>query len=327
MKNSKEHGVRFAAHVKKLRKSTSPPEMDDPVEVLVYSQLLWESTSSKADEAWSCLSKEMLDWHELRVSTPGEIAEMCRDTSELAMERGKRLKLMLNHLYQRHHEVAMDPEFEHGKRDLRESIESLDGMTPFVSARWLLLCGDIGDVPIDDQLCWMLSNAECVDESATLAEVAAWVCRQVRSDHALDVHSTLQAWVNGQSDTVARKRAKVAQAAVRGAKRVRTKALADRAEAQQNAKAKKAEAPRRAAAKKAAAEQAAIEAEKRAAERQVAAAARKAAPRKKAPARKSATPKRDVAVKKRVTKKKVTKNDVTRKTASKKKTRSTSRKR
>jgi hypothetical protein len=344
VKNSKEHGVKFAAHVKKLKKSSYPPEMDDPVEILIYSQLVWESTSSKADEAWSWLAEEALDWHELRVSTPAEIAQMCRDTSELALERGKRLKMMLNHLYQRHHEVTMAPEFEHGKRDLRESIESLDGMTPFVAARWLLLCGDIGDVPIDDQLCWMLSNAECVDESATLIEVATWVGRQVKSDQALDVHATLQAWVNGQSDAVSKKRAKAVQTAVRAAKRVRAKALADRAEAQKIAKEKKAEAARRAAAKKAAAEQAAIEAEQRAAARQAAAAAKKAAPKKKAPAKKKVTKKavskkkvpkkkpstkkkvtkKKPSAKKKVTKKKVTKKKTAKKPASKKK-RSTSR--
>ena len=344
MKNSKEHGVKFAAHVKKLKKRVSPPEMDDPVNVLVYSQLLWESTSAKADEAWACLVKELLDWHELRVSTPGEIAEMCLDTSDLALERGKRLKLMLNHLYQRHHEVTMVPEFEHGKRDLRESIESLDGMTPFVSARWLLLCGDIGDVPIDDQLCWMLSNADCVDESASLGEVSAWIGRQVRSDHAHKVHATLQAWVNGQSDAVSKKRAKADQTAARVAKRVRTKSIANRAEAQETAKAKKAEAARRAAAKKAAAEQAAVEAEQRAAERQAAAAARKAepkkkpVPKKKAAAKKKVTkkkalPKKKAVAKKKVArkktaKKKVTKKKTTKKSASKKKkTRSKARKR
>ncbi len=343
MKNSKEHGVKFTAHVRKLKKSSYPPEMDDPVEVLVYSQLVWESTSPKADEAWTHLSSGVLDWHELRVSTPAEIAEMCRDTSDLAMERGKRLKMMLNHLYQRHHEVTMVPEFEHGKRDLRESIESLDGITPFVAARWLLLCGDIKVVPIDDQLCWMLSNAECVDESATLTEVAAWVCRQIRSDHAFDVHATLQAWVNGQSDAVAKKRLKATQTAARGAKRSRAKAIADRGEAQRIAKEKKAEAARRAAAKKAAAEQAAIEAEQRAAERQAAAAAGKTTSKKKSPAKKKipakktpakkkvtkkkAPAKKKVTKKKASEKKKVTKKKVAKKSASKKKTRSTSRKR
>jgi DNA polymerase III gamma/tau subunit len=316
VKNSKEYGVKFAAHVKKLKKSCDPPEMDGPLEVLVYSQLLWESTSAQADTAWDGLNEVMGDWHELRVSTPAEVAEACHDTSVLAFERAKRLKLMLNHLYQRHHDVTMTPEFEHGKRDLRESIESLDGMTPFVASRWLLLCGDIGDVPVDDQLCWMLANAGCIAESASVADVAVWVCRQVKGDRALTVHSTLQAWVNGQSEAALKKRSKEESSAETVAKRARTKSIASRNAAQQVAKKKKAEAVARAAAKKAAAEQAAIEAEQRTLEREAAAASMKKASKKKvakkAPSKKNIT-------KKKVTKKKVTKKKVAKKSSSKKK--------
>ncbi len=330
MKNSKEYGVKFAAHVKKLKKSCDPPEMDGPLEVLVYSQLLWESTSAQADTAWDGLNEVMGDWHELRVSTPAEIAEACHDTSALAFERAKRLKLMLNHLYQRHHEVTMTPEFEHGKRDLRESIESLDGMTPFVASRWLLLCGDIGDVPVDDQLCWMLANAGCVEESASVADVAVWVCRQVKGDRALTVHSTLQAWVNGQSEATLKKRSNEESAAQSVAKRARTKSIASRKAAQQVAKKKKVEAAARAAAKKAAAEQAAIEAEQRALEREAAAASMKKASKKKvakkAPSKKKVTKKKVAkkttkkkVAKKSSSKKKVTKKKVTKKSPSKKK--------
>lgn len=334
MKNSKEYGVKFAAHVKKLKKSCDPPEMDGPLEVLVYSQLLWEATSAQADTAWIGLQEVMGDWHELRVSTPVEIAEACHDTSVFAFERAKRLKLMLNHLYQRHHDVTMTPEFEHGKRDLRESIESLDGMTPYVASRWLLLCGDIGDVPVDEQLSWMLANVGCVEESVSVADVAVWVCRQVKSDHALAVHNTLQAWVNGQSEAVLKKRTKEESTARSAASRARTKSIAGRKVAQQVAKKKKIEAAARAAAKKAAAEQAAIEAGQRAIEREAAAAKKKTASKKKvakkAPVKKKvakkATAKKKVAkkapvqkkaAKKAPAKKKVTKKKVAKKTAKK----------
>lgn len=316
MKNSKEYGVKFASHIKKLKKSCDPPEMDGPLEVLVYSQLLWESSSAQADKAWDGLKAVMGDWHELRVSTPPEIAEASHDTSELAFERAKRLKLMLNHLYQRHHEVTMTPEFEHGKRDLRESIESLDGMTPFVASRWLLLCGDIGDVPVDNQLCWMLANAGCIDESASVADVAVWVCRQVKSEQALVVYSTLQAWANGQSEAVLKKRSKEESSARSAAARARTKLIAKRHVAQQVAKKKKAEATARAVAKKAAAEQAAIEAEQRAIERETTSAAKKTVS-KKTSSKKKVT-KKNVA-KKKVTKKNVAKKKVTKKNASSKK--------
>jgi len=253
MKNSKEYAAKFASQIKKLKKRSDPLEMSGPLDVLIYSQLLWESSASKADEAWDSLVAARLDWHEIRVSTPAEIAEMCGDTSAEALNRAARLKAMLNHLYQRHHEVTIEPELDLGKRDLRSSIESLDGMTPFVATRWLLLCGEIGGVPVDEQLCWMLGNAGCVDESATLEEVSAWVSRQVKSDEAYRVHATLQAWVNGQSDRVSKRRAKDAQTAGKAASKKRSEAIATRNKAQVIAAEMRREAAERAAARKAAA--------------------------------------------------------------------------
>ncbi|MCP4759749.1 MAG: hypothetical protein GY876_09880 [Planctomycetes bacterium] len=253
MKNSKEYAAKFASQIKKLKKRSDPLDMSGPLEVLIYSQLLWESNASQADEAWDSLLAARLDWHEIRVSTPGEIAEMCGDTSAEALDRGARLKAMLNHLYQRHHEVTIDPELELGKRDLRASIEALDGMTPYVATRWLLLCGEIGGVPVDEQLCWMLGNAGCIDDSASVDEVSAWVSRQVKSDDAYRVHATLQAWVNGQSDRVSKRRAKDLQAAERAAKKKRGDIIASRNKAQKVAAEKRKEAAERAAARKAAA--------------------------------------------------------------------------
>jgi len=319
VKNSKDFSAKLTAHIKKLKKRSDPLELSDPVEVLVYSQLLWESSTSKADEAWGRLSEERVDWHELRVCTSHEIAEICGDKSPLAEERASRLRSLLNHLYQRHHDVTLGPELDMGKRDMREAIDSLDGVTPFVANRWLLLCGDVGDVPIDDQLRWMLANAGCIDEAATVVEVAGWVSRQIKAEDAWEAHAKLQAWVNGQSDRVAKKRAKDEQAEARSVRKRRADAQAVRGEAQEVARQKRAEAAARAAARKAAAEKAAME---------EAAAAARGTTVKKSTAKKTAkkaaakkkTAKKAASKKKTTTKKAASKKKATKKPASKKKT-------
>jgi len=320
VKNSKEYASKFSAQIKKLKKQSAPLEMADPVDVLVYSQLLCESTTAAADEAWSRLCDAKIDWHEIRVSTPAEIAEMCGDKSALAEDRGARIKAMLNHLYQRHHDVTMAPELDLGKRDLRDAIESLDGMTHFVATRWLLLCGEVGGVPVDDQLCWMLGNAGCVDEDAPTGDIAAWVCRQIKADDAWQVHATLQAWVNGQSDRVAKKRAKDKQARDRQLKKVRDAAIAQRSKAQKIAHAKRVEAAERAAARRAAAERAEAEAAKAPPKKKVAKkAVAKKKTGKKAPTTKKTTKKTPKKTTKKTSKKAPAKKRTTKKTPAKKK--------
>ena len=231
MKNSSAYGKKFTAQLKKLKRRASIVEMTDPVDVLAYSQLLWESTTSEANSSWEMLQSAMIDWHEVRVSTPEEIAEMCADKSAMAHERAARLKSMMHRLYLRHHEVTMAPELELGKRDVRAAINSLDGVTPYVSARWLLLCADVGEVPVDSQLAWLLVDSGCVDEGATLEEVAAWMSRQVKSDKATDAHQALQAWVDGQNAAVQKKRAAQEQSDTQAAKRARTASAKKRAQA------------------------------------------------------------------------------------------------
>ena len=299
MKNSSAYGKKFTAQLKKLKRRASIVEMTDPVDVLAYSQLLWESTTSEANSSWETLQSAMIDWHEVRVSTPEEIAEMCGDKSAMAHERAARLKSMMHRLYLRHHEVTMAPELELGKRDVRAAINSLDGVTPYVSARWLLLCADVGEVPVDSQLAWLLVDSGCVDEGATLEEVASWMGRQVKSDKATDAHQALQAWVDGQSVAVQKKRAAKEQSDTQAAKRARTASAKKRAQA----RADKAKRIAERAAKKLAEEAAKAAASKpTAAKKKVTekAPAKKAA--KKA-AKKKATPKAAKKTTKKVTKK------------------------
>lgn len=324
MKNSKEHAKVFAAQLRKLKKRSDPQEMTDPVEVLVYSQLLWESTTTHANEAWGRLQDDIEDWNDLRVSMPDEIVSMSGDKSDLAIERAMRLKAVLNHVYRRHHDVTFGPELEMGKRDVREAIESLDGMSPFLSARWLMLCVDVAGVPVDDQLRWLLADAGCVEEDASLDEVASWVGRQVKADQSLDVHARLQAWVDARSDSVAAKRDKQSKSSARDARKVRTASVKARATAREEAAKRKIEAARRAAAKKAAAELAAAERAAAAAQRAVNKAAKDKVIKKKVskkPAGKTAskaTSGRKPAGKKVATKKAASKKPAAKKPASKK---------
>ena len=306
MKNSSAYGKKFSAQLKKLKRRAVAIEMTDPVEVLAYSQLLWESTTVDATEHWHNLQDAMIDWHEIRVSTPAEIAEMCGDKSDMSLDRAARLKSMVHRLFLRHHEVTMAPDLELGKREVRSAITSLDGITPFVAARWLLLCADVGDIPVDSQLVWMLVESDCIDEEATLEEVASWLSRQVKSDKAVDAYLTLQAWVDGQSAAVRKKRAGRAQAEARSAKKARTASLKRRAEMRE-------------VTKKKAAERAA----KRAAEEAAKAAATEAVPEltKKTPAKKKPAAKKPPAKKTaKKTSKKTTKKvakKTTKKTAKK----------
>lgn len=180
-----------------------PPHGDDPVETLIYSFLLWGSSRTAADAAYRALKHGFVDYNELRVSLPYEIALCLRQKDSRSLERCQRLRASLNDLFRREHVVSLDRVKGMGKRDARKYIETLEGMVPYVAARVMLLCFDIHAIPVDDALRALLIEEGAADASADIVEVSAYLARHVPAARGRDVHALLQAWSDRASERLA----------------------------------------------------------------------------------------------------------------------------
>tara|TARA_Y100000589_G_scaffold232175_1_gene219687 strand:+ start:847 stop:2034 length:1188 start_codon:yes stop_codon:yes gene_type:complete len=331
VKNSAKHAKKFSSVLKRLKgdEPTGPPS-DDPVSVMAFAFCAWESTSDVAAKQCVQLQEALIDWNDLRVSRPEEIADMAGFTDANRIERAKRLQSSMHAVYLREHETSMETLRDMKKRDARDYIETLDGMVPYVASYLMLHCYDIHSIPVDGQLCTLLREKQAVDESADLEEVSSWVSRQISADDGRQAAARLQAWVDAESARLLKETQAADRQAAQQRKRKLTKMEAERkkiieeaaAEARKKAAAKaaaakKAEAKKAAAAKK---EADRLAAEAKAAEEQAAAkkAASKKKTSKKAAAKKKVTKK--AATKKKTSKKAATKKKVTKKAATKKKT-------
>ena len=108
MKNAAAHAKKLTSVLKGLKKKIDLPGVDaDPIEVLIKAVLAWESTTDKAEAMFSKLCAGTVDWNDLRVCMPEEIAAMAGDKSSEALERATRLKLSMRGVYLRHHEVTL----------------------------------------------------------------------------------------------------------------------------------------------------------------------------------------------------------------------------
>ena len=345
MKNAAAHAKKLTSVLKGLKKKVELPDSDtDPLEVLTIAMLAWESTSDKARAMYVRLIEGTVDWNDLRVCMPEEIASLAGDKSPEALERATRLKMVLRDVYLRHHEVTLSPEFAGRKREIKSSISALDGLVPYAASRVLTLCFDIPQVPVDSQVRELLIESGAADEEATEEEVASFINKSVKPDHAADVHARLQAWVDSDHEKLQAARRKNEQLQRRAAKKRRAKSQSDRATRQvQRAKAlevsrkaaeekarlraiRKAEAEAKAAAAaeaKEAAEKAAKLAAKKAARKKATKKAAKKPVAKGTAAKKKAAKKpvaKRTATKKKTTKKKAAKKPVAKRTATKKKT-------
>ncbi|MDG2200679.1 MAG: hypothetical protein P8K80_05815 [Phycisphaerales bacterium] len=323
MKNSSKHAKKLSTLLRKLTmgKPRKEPEGDDLVGVLVYSFLLWESTSSRATASYGKLLSSMEDYNELRVSMPNEIIEMIGDTTEHADERASRLRASLNAIYLREHDVTLDAVVQQKKAEIRDYIESLDGIVPFVSARVLSRCFDVHAIPVDDQLLVLLEEAEVIEPDCSADDVSKWLTRQIGAEQGEGAQSRFQGWVDSESRRIIQNRQRREKAAQKHRdQRIKERQKERVAEAKER-RLEREEAARKRAAKAAAKAEAARRAEeKKAAKLKEEKKAAKLKEQKKTARKKAAkkTTKKKVA-KKKVAKKKVAKKKTAKKKVAKKK--------
>lgn len=191
-----DHTKNFNALIEKLDKPQPSTEARDPLETLVVSFLMWDSTTEKAKAAFELVLKSVVDFNDLRISVPVEIAGYMGPDYPQAEDRAQKLKLVLRDIYLREHEVTLKKLADMGKREIKKYLRSLDGMVPYVADRVMLLCYSIHCIPADNSLRSALSEINACDDSLDLPELAAWITRQVKASQDVTTHLALQAWVD-----------------------------------------------------------------------------------------------------------------------------------
>jgi hypothetical protein len=172
------------------------PDANDPVSVLVMSMLLWESNTSKAMTAYQKLKTAVVDFNELRVCMSQELIDCVGVRYPLASERCQRLRASLNDIFQREHDVKLEQLRGAGKRDVKKYIETLEGITPYASARVQLMCFETHAMPADEQLRSKLIDAGIIEAALDVAEASNWLTRYVKSGEGIAAHLAMQAWVD-----------------------------------------------------------------------------------------------------------------------------------
>lgn len=161
-----------------------PCDVPETIHLLLYSMLLWESTPTAAQRALTCLYASFVDLNEMRIAYAHELAATCFENDRFALERAERLCVVLNNIYIRQHQVDIDHLAERTKREVREYLESLEGMPRFVAARVTLLGFDGHAIGCDELLAEKLKAAGVVDPSLKTEHIGRWLERQLKAGQA-----------------------------------------------------------------------------------------------------------------------------------------------
>ncbi|MCH8822850.1 MAG: hypothetical protein IH984_05005 [Planctomycetes bacterium] len=209
MKQVVDPAKNLSALLEKLDKPEQPVETLDPLDTLIESFLMWDSTRVKAKAAYELLMQSVVDYNDLRVSVPGEIAAYMGENYPQAEERAQSIKLVLRDIYLREHEVTLKSLTDKGKREIKKYLRSLDGMVGYVADRVMLLCYSIHCIPADDFLRRALADINACDGSQELPELASWLTRHIKASQAVTTHFALQKWVDekpGEETSTTRKK-------------------------------------------------------------------------------------------------------------------------
>jgi len=202
--DTKKQEKAFATVLKKAQSKWSGEEADElePIAELVFSFLVWNATEKQADTAFGKIMARVVDLNELRVSLTNEVIEMIGVRYPDAQTRVIRMLQSMMEVYEREYDYKMGSLASKSKREQREYLDTLPGITPFVAARVALLAFGAHAMPVDDRLLVLLTKAGVFDPGTTPAEAESWLTRQVKAGDALDAYLALQEWADGQRVTL-----------------------------------------------------------------------------------------------------------------------------
>lgn len=204
-----DHGRALGSLLRRLRSKyrAEAPVERPPLEEMIYSFLLFDAPTNKADAAYRRLMHHVVDVNELRVSRPEEVAGVLGKLYPLAEERAQRLRASLHEIFQREFSVSLERCSGMSKREARTYLESLDGMHPFVSARVLLMSLGGHAAPVDQRLLDRLIAVGVVEAGYDCERAGGVLERHIKAEESRQAHMLLLAWCDDPASEPSRARA------------------------------------------------------------------------------------------------------------------------
>ena len=175
------------------------PPARDAVTQLIVSFLTWNATRAQAEKAYQNLMGVLTDNNDVRVTYQQELVKLIGETYPDAEVRVARLHEALNEVYLREYDVKMASIESKAKKEQRQYLDTLPGITPYVAAQVTLLCFGGHAMPVDDKLLSLLIDEGVFEEDTTPAQAEGVLLKHIKAADAFQSHLLLQAWADEQN--------------------------------------------------------------------------------------------------------------------------------
>ena len=193
MKNAADHAKTFAAVHRKLvkgHKAGDKPPKIEPLDALIWALLAEDCPDAKAEKGLDALHDVFVDYNELRAAGQVELQELLGARYPRVAERADRLHHVLNAVFLEETALSLATFGDKGKKEQRQYLRSLGGVTPFVEGYVMLYAADASALPMDEAMAGYLADAGAVDAAADVADVQRFCEQHVKAD---ECHAFFQA--------------------------------------------------------------------------------------------------------------------------------------
>ncbi len=195
MKNSKA----YAEKIKKLHRSlkrnakkVTSVTYDDPVEAIIYGILSEKVTERQAQTAWKRCQKHFVDLNDLRVARPDEIYDLFGKETDDIRDVGLTLAKVLFSVFDKHHEMTLASLHDMGKRQARQELEELNGLSRYALGYCMLTGLDAHAIPVTDRMIQYLRAHELVDPKADAATIEGFLAKQISAKDTMEFYGMLR---------------------------------------------------------------------------------------------------------------------------------------
>lgn len=194
MKNATKHADALKSLFKKLKKDHTPVAKQtlEPLKALVRAVMSYDVPDSRADEAMAAIEREYVDLNELRVATELEMQDMLGSRYPDIEKRVFLITTALNAIFEKEATLSLERLKTISKRDARQFLRELAGMTPFTEAFVMTYAFDGNAIPLDQNMTDYLKEHDAADPEASVEDVQKFLEHNLKSEECFEFYSVLR---------------------------------------------------------------------------------------------------------------------------------------
>ncbi len=211
MKNSKLYAPKIKQLFRSLKQrhtNTNVVHYEEPIDALIYAIVSEYTDEQQAQVATKCFAEYFIDYNDLRVSRTEEIAEVFGDDKPGTCQMAEALVRVLKSVFDKYHCMSLGGLDKIGKRSIKQTLESLEGMSRFAVDYCMLFAFQGHAIPLTETMIQYLKDNKCIHPEADAEAIEGFLSKQISAKDDYDFYTFLRMESEKAASTKAMKRAR-----------------------------------------------------------------------------------------------------------------------